>query len=495
MFLVFFLYGLSFFIMGVVIALEVGRCSEARLRFALRFLAVFGLLHGAHEWLEMFSSLGLIPARQETIIQWLAFRIILLAISFLSLATFGAMLLVSERRHRRYMLMVPLVLCALWSFGVLYFLGRYTLLGGLASVLDVWTRYVIAIPASILACSGLVYQQREFRRVGMAQFGRDSLWAAVAFAWYGLIGQIFTTPSALPPSTFLNSDLFFHIFGFPIQVMRAAAAVFATIFVIRFLRSFEVEIQHMIAGLQAAQLDEAQRKEAQRGELLRRVVAAQEAERQRIARELHDETGQALTALGLGLRGIANQFRQDQDKATQNLRQLERMVGRSMDELQRIIGDLRPSHLDDLGLAAAIRWYCNDIQNRTSLQIALDIQGESADIPAEVKTAIFRIAQEALTNVIRHAQASQVNVVLCFQPDAVRLFISDNGKGFDSEQMQQSKRPSWGLLGMEERATLLDGSLTIQSQPKLGTRIEVIIPYHSFQKQEVDHANPATPGG
>ena len=165
----------------------------------------------------------------------------------------------------------------------------------------------------------------------------------------------------------INQDLFLRTFGFPIQLLRAGAAVVSAWAIIRFLRSFEFETQRKIAELQDVQLQEAQRREALRGELLRQVVSAQEAERQRIARELHDATGQSLTAIGLGLRGVSNTLRLDTDKAAENLRQLEGLVARSLDELQRLIADLRPSHLDDLGLPAALRWYAGEVQSRVPL--------------------------------------------------------------------------------------------------------------------------------
>ena len=140
---------------------------------------------------------------------------------------------------------------AVWVLGLMIMRGQYTIDSGLLGVADVWTRYVLGIPAAIIACIGLIAQQRAFRKVGMVQFGRDSLWAAVAFAWYGLIGQSFTRESLLPPSTIINQGLFLELFGFPVQLMRAAAAIVAAIFVIRFLRAFEVETQRHIAQLQA----------------------------------------------------------------------------------------------------------------------------------------------------------------------------------------------------------------------------------------------------
>jgi signal transduction histidine kinase len=486
--LIFFFYGLAFFIMGVVITQEVGRCTDTRLRHALRYLAAFGLLHGIHEWLEMFQGIGVIVGQQDIALAWEGARLMLLVSSFLALITFGLMLLARTPERRRLNLLVPLAFASIWSFGLLILKGIYPPQLLLWDVVDVWTRYSLALPSAFLAGTGLIVQQREFRRAGMAQFGQDSLWAAVAFAWYGLIGQVFTRPSALPPSHVINSVLFMDVLGFPVQLLRASAAVVVAIFVIRFLRAFEVETQREIEELQAARLEEAQRREIVHRELLRRVVGAQEAERQRVARELHDETGQSLTAIGMGLRGVTHILRQDAEKAENNLRMLEGLVARSLDELQRLIADLRPSHLDDLGLPAALRWYTNEIQNRLPLKVQVEILGEPKELPAELKTAIFRIAQEALTNVIKHSGASIVNVRLCYQSDVVSLSVQDNGKGFDLRVGRHPERPSWGLLGMQERTTLLGGKLFLRSEIDQGTEVMITIPY--YKAEEVDDDNP-----
>lgn len=482
--LIFFFYGLAFFNMGLVIVMEVGRCSDARLRHALWYLAAFGLLHGAHEWYEMFQAMSVFC--YPGVLAWESLRMLLLVFSFLSLATFGSMLLAPTADHRRLALLIPLTLAGVWSFGLLALRSRYPAGMAFWDVIDVWSRYVLAIPGALLACFGLIVQQREFRRVGLAQFGRDSLWAAIAFAWYGLIGQVFTRPSLLPPSTFINSELFMGVFGFPVQLLRAGAAIAVAVFVIRFMRSFEVEIQRKIAALQAARVEEAERREAMYGELLRRVVEAQEAERQRVARELHDETGQALTAIGLGLRGATTMLRHDAKKAASNLRQLEGLVAGSLDELQRLIADLRPSHLDDLGLPAALRWLCADLQERVPLVVSVDIHGEPCNLPAEMKIALFRVAQEGLTNVIKHAHARTATVHLYFQEAGVALRVDDDGCGFDTRIVHNPARPSWGLLGMEERATLLGGRLTIKSWPGRGSQVQVTIPYSQLEEAAND---------
>lgn len=476
---IYFFYGLAFFSMGLLVAMEGGRSTDARLRMALRPLAGFGLVHATHEWLEMFKRMGHFSALFNDIYPLIALSI--LAFSFLSLAAFGAYLVLGSESTWRVSLIIPLGLEAAWVYGLFVFKGRYPL-DEIYAVADVWTRYSIAIPAGLLAAAGLIVQQRAFRRAGLVSFGRDSLWASVAFVWYGLIGQLFTAPSPLPPSNFLNSELFLEVFGFPIHVLRAVTAIFASLFVTRFLRAFQVESDAKIAELQAAQLRESRQREQLRAELFRRIVGAQEAERQRIARDLHDETGQSLTAIGMGLKGLADET--DSKRRLATLTQLQSLTSDSIRELQRIISDLRPAHLDDLGLSATLRWYASRIHELTSLQTRVDIEGDEPALDDAVKSAVFRIVQEALNNVVKHAQATLVNVKIHYLPGEVRIHVFDNGAGFDMKAVQSRiGRVSLGLAGMEERAALLGGEVTVASRPGYGTEVEAVIPV--LKKDEV----------
>lgn len=471
--LIYLMYGLAFFSMGLLVALEGGRSSDIRLRKALRPLAAFGIVHAVHEWIEMFEQMGHI---QNDSLYW-GVGLSILAFSFISLAAFGSFLLANTEVSRRLILLIPIGLEAIWVFGIYNFREQYT--GAMLwDIADAWTRYTLAIPAALLTSIGLVAQQRAFRRSGLVRFGQDALWAAIAFGWYGLFGQIFTKATPLFPSTIINQELFLNIFGFPIQFFRAITAVAAAIFVIRFLRAFQVESDHKIAELQTAQLEESQHREAMRGELFRRVVAAQESERQRIARDLHDETGQSLTAIGMGLRGLSGKVARNKE-ALGTLQKLESLTADSLKELQRLISDLRPSHLDDLGLPAALRWYTGRIQEHASVSIRVDIHGEEQELDEAIKITIFRIIQEALNNIIKHSQASNVNIHLRYEEKKVRISIQDNGIGFDPDHVQQRRtsRPSLGLAGMEERAALLGGNVSIQSRPGYGTEVEAVIPY------------------
>jgi signal transduction histidine kinase len=489
--LIFFFYGLAFFVMGLAILLERGHGSNARLRVALAPLAAFGLIHGSHEWLEMFDGLGILPWAVPGHNNWELLRITLLASSFLTLSMFGASLLDRVRPQPRLRWVEAVSLLGLWLLGETVLLSRLGITAAFWDAADVWTRYMLAVPAALLAAAGLLQQRRAFERAGLPQFGLDCLMAAVAFLIYGLIGQTFPRPSVLPPSTVVNSELFLSLFGVPVQLLRAGMAILASFFVMRFLRSFEVEQRAEILRLQQAQLRETEAREAWRMEMMRRNVGAQEAERQRIARELHDETGQALTALGLGLRGIESAVESDPLRARQHVRQLEHLVTRSLDELQRLIADLRPSHLDDLGLPAALRWYAGEVQARSQLPVSVEIRGEPRPLDGGVTTALFRMAQEALTNVVRHARARQAGLHLRYGPETVALTVDDDGVGFDPTR--RNKLGAWGLLGMEERAHLLGGKVRIESTPGSGTRVEAEFPAPAATKESNGH--PTAAGG
>ncbi|MBI3737729.1 MAG: sensor histidine kinase, partial [Chloroflexi bacterium] len=444
--------------------MEGGRSSDERVRKALRPLAGFGLVHAAHEWLEMFAPINTLTGGHDATPLLSALQLATLSFSFLSLAAFGGYLLAKDEVAQRVSLLIPLGLEGIWIFGIAVIKGNYPF-AELFDAAHAWTRYSLAIPASILASAGLIAQQRAFRRVGLVRFGQDAMWAAIAFAWYGIFGQLFTNSSALPPSTFINEQTFLRFFGFPIQLLRAFLAGAAAIYVIRFLRAFQVETEQKIAALQEQQLKESQQRETMRGELFRRVVAAQESERQRIARDLHDETGQALTAIGLGLRGLEGRLARDPKQAADTLHELQTLAADSLKELQSLMTDLRPSHLDDLGLSATLRWYAGKVAERYPLKVKVEI-------------------------IIKHADAKNASIGLNFDERGIRVDVRDDGHGFDLDHIktiQSSSRPSLGLAGMQERAALLGGTMTIQSRPGQGTSIEVFIPYSTESEKQDEH--------
>jgi signal transduction histidine kinase len=204
---------------------------------------------------------------------------------------------------------------------------------------------------------------------------------------------------------------------------------------------------------------------------LRRVVAGQELERQRLARELHDETGQALTSILLGLKAI-EEADNGQD-VRQSVLELRELVVETLQDVRRLAVELRPTALDDFGLVAALQRLAETFAEQTGIRVHIEAALGDSRLPAETETALYRIVQEALTNVIKHAQAGTVSVVLTRKGDHVVAVIEDDGRGFDPEDMRDERL---GLLGMRERIALVDGQLSVESRPGEGTTIAVEVP-------------------
>ncbi len=211
--------------------------------------------------------------------------------------------------------------------------------------------------------------------------------------------------------------------------------------------------------------------------LSRQLIATQENERRRLARELHDEIGQTLTAISINLQVVRIKDGQP-GPGHAALEEALAIVDRTIRQVRQLSLDLRPSLLDDLGLEPALRWYANRQIQRTGLVIRLHTNLADGRLPVELETACFRLTQEALTNVVRHARARQVWIELRQRRDALVLVVRDDGAGFDPSEVRQrtAEGASLGLLGMRERVELLGGTLAIESQPGKGTCIAVQLP-------------------
>ena len=672
---VFFFYGLAFFVMGLALALASQRKSEFRFVRAIRPLAVFGILHGFHEWIEMFQKIATLTRGYTPTVAQEAFRLAILVASFLALCTFGILLLRSQEISRRRLFLFVSAMAALWLLSVLIaWLALNPTAEETIALADVLARYSLGIPGALLGAWALMTQQRTFREHGMARFGRDLVWCAMALIMYGVVGQLFVRETALVPSNLLNSTRFLQWFGIPIQLFRGAMATTLAVFMLRALNAFELESQRRLEAANQARLEaqaaalkaerrfgremerlneelqltaqelslllglsnllavpmsledrlrgvleeivrslqfpeaamillirrqtgsletratagceemgtqydraqdlgqrcvtkaiavcrhtdgtiieflpeealdrrecrqhpspvtmislpltaqgqvigsivlcrtqarpetnpspdefqlmagiaqqlglsienarlyqDAQEREKLLGDLLHQAVGAQEAERQRIARELHDATGQSLTAIALGLRGTESMLEREPSTAVEHIQTPKSFTTDALGELRQLISDLRPSQLDDLGLVAALQWYIQEFEKRYAIQTDFLVEGNRVRLPAEYDTVLFRITQEALINVAKHAHASHVVVKLEIQPVQIDLSIRDDGHGFDPELLVRgdSSQRGWGLLGIQERASLLGGQYQIDSEPGRGTHVHVQVP-------------------
>lgn len=247
---------------------------------------------------------------------------------------------------------------------------------------------------------------------------------------------------------------------------------------------------------QNLQTEAIQRKESEtsRLHLLRRLVTAQEEERRRISRELHDQTGQQLAALLLGLKTL-NNSRDGNGAASlhQRVIQLQKLAERLVDDTHHLAWELRPVALDDLGLEMAIANSVEKWSEHHSIDVDFHSSLEKRRLAPAVETAVFRIVQEALTNVLKHAQANRVSVMLEYRYDELLVIIEDNGCGFQPEALPTvDERGGLGLIGIHERVALVDGKFNIESEPGSGTTLVIRIPA-SAPVQQKDFAYELTP--
>lgn len=216
--------------------------------------------------------------------------------------------------------------------------------------------------------------------------------------------------------------------------------------------------------------------EAEQVELLRRLVRAQEDEQRRISRELHDQMGQSLAALVLGLKSLKETVQSE--PAAEAIQHLQDITNRLVEEMHSLVRELRPPALDDLGLHTALSNYIDEWSQRSSVTIDFRSDGLLHNrLGSQLESAVYRIVQEALNNVIKHAKARNVSVILEKSEAKLTIIVEDDGVGFDVEALLKTpaKNRRFGLLGMQERVALVGGSVNIESTPGVGTTVLVNI--------------------
>ncbi len=456
---------------------EAGRSPILAERRVLMPLAVFGLVHGSHEWVEMFLiKSSWFVVRNPPFWGW--FRVSVLVFSFVALIIFGLQMLNPQGAfigpYRVF-----------WIFGLAGYVCLVLLAGlacwksqtNIAGCFDVLARYLLAFPGAAIAGFALYREARRSVHEGISPLAPPLFAASLGFFVYAA-SQLVVSPLIFFPANFLNIENFQAWTGIPIQLVRAAMAVLITLSLIRATQVTEEVRKRQLIAEQHARIDaldrldeELRKKEAMRKELLGHVVQAQEDERSRIARELHDETSQALTAFTFHLAALQKMLGHDLrfEEPLGHLRSLSRRMSLG---IHRLMHDLRPALLDDLGLTAALQNLSDGAEMQMGINVEFKVSGNQRRLNPTIETALYRIAQEGLTNTARHASVQAASVRIEFNENTVMLLVSDEGIGF---QVDDSTDQGWGLKGIRERADSIGARLTINSSPGKGTSIEVVV--------------------
>ncbi len=218
-----------------------------------------------------------------------------------------------------------------------------------------------------------------------------------------------------------------------------------------------------------------------------KIILAQEEERKRVARELHDGPAQSLANLVLRAEIAERMLAKEQyANVKEELSDLKSQIRLELGEVRKIMFNLRPMALDDLGIVPALRKFVEDFEEKTKLRTKFDLIGKEQRLPSAMEVAIFRLVQEAFSNVYKHAEASFLSLTVTFQMHMVKIVVQDNGVGFRTDKLETlpKERSNFGIVGMRERIELLEGRIEIESEPNAGTKISMLIPVNIQSKED-----------
>lgn len=471
--IVYFVYGQVFFTLGIVTAFHSHKNSRLPLARHLKWLAAFGVVHGLNEWGRIFIPIQATYLSNDAVALLQAARTLALASSFCLLLQFGAMVAFPGFGNKRSRYLLPVGALVAWlAFPVLLMLTKeMALLTALYQpVTKASARLVLGFTAGAVASFGMFRQARIMKGESWHGIAGYFRWTAICTALYAVAEGLIMNPGvgATPPLS--NLLLVVNMAVIPAPVLRSIAGIGMAFGVIRVLGIFELETDRFI--------EEVEHKEGVRAQLLARVISAQEDERKRVARELHDETGQKLSAVIMGLGAAAKALSQGSLKGAAILQDTRDIAIETLEGIRQLILGLRPSILDDLGLAPALRRIAEELSERSSMEIRVFAEGLDERLPSEVEIVLFRILQEGMNNAARHSRAQRALLHLSRNGSDVRAVLEDDGVGFDPAHVKAHLDTGCGLglIGMRERAALLGGEVIVDSAPGGGTRLHIRVP-------------------
>jgi signal transduction histidine kinase len=449
--IVLFVYGLTFFVMGFAVFLQSRRHSRLRLARDLYWLAAFGILHGIHEWGAMFIPIQASYSPRVFIDLLQTIQVILLALSFVCLMMFGAVTL--ERRYPRLKKWV-LVVAAAWGFG--FWLAFYLIpvVHDWHLLSNVWARYLLGLPGSLLAAYGLRYQTKtDIAPLNIRYIYQTLRVAGGALLAYAFFGGIVVPPMAFFPANMLNYALFEGAIGVPVQVFRSLVGLLLAVTIIRALEIFEIELDQLLEQME--------------------VERIQAAERERIGQEIHDGAIQGVYSASLILESMETFVTADSE-AARRLQQAKSVLNAVNTDLRSYMVSLRAETSSD-PLILSLQALIADPRFHGLLDIDLEYDSEPNLKPMQVHH-ILAIVQESLSNTLRHAHARSAKITVQQNNGTMALYIEDNGRGFSAQTIQAG----YGLRSIRDRARLIGGQIEIDSTPGKGAKIILTLSEEKF---------------
>jgi len=454
--ILYFVYGLVFFVTGLVTGLQWRRQSRLDLAWPLPWLAAFGIAHGLNEWGYIFVPLQALYLDEPVVRLMVITHLLLLAASFFFLFQFGVELLLPLLPGLRWLRALPGAMLLLWGVAIsLRGAITHESLAVLVAIGDGWSRYLLAFPGALLAGIGLFRQARQMRLLDLRRIASYFTGAALAFSVYALFGGLIVPAAPIFPANLLNYTLLANAIQIPAPVFRSICGLAMAYFLTRSLEVFQIETDRRLAQMERAQ-----------------ILAA---DRERIGRELHDGIVQNIYAAGLGLEEAYHLATEDAVEAQRQIRAVMHSLNKTIQDIRRYIFDLRVAE-QSRALETILENLVRDLRLETLLDVRLEVNGKRCCwLESDRAAHITQIAREALSNVVQHSDATQVTVTLSYLGSATQLTVIDNGRGMAQNPTSRDHHGQ-GIANMRNRALLLGGELSLDSQPGKGSRLQLTLP-------------------
>lgn len=457
---IYFGYGLAFFVMGLTVALRYRRSSSFHLARSLPYLAAFGILHGFAVWGYLLIPIQALFLYYSMVILLKVLHMSLFALSFLSLAYFGAKLLSDTLRGWYWLKWLFLAFFAVW-FVIFVALRPLTItrrpdVEWWLLLSNLWARYLLAAPGAMLAGFAIWTQIKQAGIWSIPKAARHLRWAAASFFAYSLIGGIVVPEAPFFFASRLNETNFFLLTGLPVEIFRALDGLVMAYFITRVLEIFEIE--------RALRLEVAERERT----LLE--------ERLRISQDLHDGVIQSLYACGLTLENFQYLADEDPGRLKQETSQLMGRLDGVIRDLRSYIMDLKPVDFQETDLATGLEGLITEFRANSLLEVALHYDPSAPrQFPQEAVSHLYHIVREALSNVAKHARATTASIQVRTSDGDVILMVRDNGKGFDPHLLEKEGRGQ-GLRNIRSRAAAIGAKVRVHGHPGTGTELILILP-------------------
>ncbi len=478
---IFFVYGLSFIVLALIIIVQPKEESRHELAEIIWILVVFGFTHGMAEWLDLWTTVrGRTPALET----W---KVSFLLVSFGFLFEFGRRLMLATRVPA---LAQELLGRPIYGVVALGFLLEFMMIPDPVLATDIASRYFLGFTGSTLTGIGfLLYFNRNIEQqtgsTGLLWTRKYFILAAMTFLLYGVVGGLVVPAADVFPANAINQEWFLSKSPIPVQLVRATCAALATIAVANILRIFHEEARERLRTLLAlaeqrtqdlvATTTKLEREMGAREELERKILEISEEEQARIGRELHDDLGQLLTGAAYLAGALANTLARTDQEASRQAGDIKKIAQDAIKRTRYISHGLIPFNIASQGLRQGLEQLANDVSALSGIPCDVRFAGDTEVSDFMLATHLYRIAQEALNNAIKHSSASRLAIELSATPGEIRLSIADNGVGLPGGVQDDGKGA--GMMNMKYRAQIIGATIALDAREGKGTTVTLVLPY------------------